>query len=562
MQLRSMVPPDSALGYGLTTLGATALSLVFSAFYVSTFVHWGITDEWFQRAQLVFMVWNAINDPLFAFLQDRPAKRAQDNRTAFVKSISWGGPWFALSFLLPWLPLGHWLAPLVGSEEAGVGLHFCISICLFDGMFTFVVLAQCGLFAELEASQYARSIILTWSQVATAFASIALFVAYPLVRESRASGSGWFSAYSVTLAAFAAACFYGTGQILAPAGDTRSQASISLEDRYDADEEVAQPSPGGGARDSDAVMVRRAVTTDLQGAALTPVSAPAAEVNDSGAGGGSWWGEALAVGRAWLGVVSLPDFLFFVVCNFLQIFDKTLNSALYTAAMPAILGKAFSDMTIGGILGSGVLVAPLLALALTPVLLRIGHSYPLIRGAFLFKTVLAALVAWLTFGADSEMEGWRAWLAAGYMVVHPAVTIVTFGWFSLSVSDIIDLDLVVNRRPRKLATSVFGLNALLTKPAESLAPMLFAPVLHTFSSSAPVERLDEGHWWASLLWLLGDLTPTDGVVQPEFRSVAAWRLVWGVPLVCGMIQLLLWSCCYSLREARRGESDDGDTTKD
>ena len=47
-----------------------------------------------------------------------------------------------------------------------------------------------------------------------------------------------------------------------------------------------------------------------------------------------------------------------------------------------------------------------------------------------------------------------------------------FATFNLLVSDVIDDDMRKNKRPAPLSSSVFGTNALITKPAMSLAPML------------------------------------------------------------------------------------------
>ncbi|KAA0168299.1 hypothetical protein FNF27_07179 [Cafeteria roenbergensis] len=504
----SRVTP-SAVAYASTTLGATLLASVFGAFYVSVFAkHWGITQGWFQTAQAVYLVWNAVNDPLFGWLQDRPGSQ-QNNKHAYATAIMWGGPLFGLSFLLPWLPIGDLIAPFVGGRDAGVGIHCCLSLSLFDGMFTYCVLAQCGLFAELEASQEGRSLVLAASQAATALGGAALFVAYPLLPDH----------------------LRGTGAD-SGAGSTAA-GELAARDRYDGS--------GAGGDDDDED-----------------------DDDDAGASGGgpsrSCGAELAHVASTWLQILSSPSFCLFVACNFLQVFNNTFNSALHAAAMPAIFRGAFSDAAVGAMLGAGAVLAPLISIALTPLLLRVGHSYPLIRGAFagkvLFALAVGAAVGSAAPGIASDGAAWWAsgvGLAALFMVLHRALANVTFGWFPLAVSDIIDADKAAYRRQRRLGTSVFGLNAMIVKPAESLAPMLFAPVLHDFAaaaaetaSSAAAELAPVSGWWSSLLWLLGDPTPADGEVNEAHRAIVAWRLVWGVPAVCGAIQLALWSF-YKLR---------------
>jgi hypothetical protein len=272
-------------------------------------------------------------------------------------------------------------------------------------------------------------------------------------------------------------------------------------------------------------------------------------------------GEFQALLRTWWTILQSRAFLLFVACNFLQVFNNTFNSALHAAAMPAIFDGAFSDAAVGGMLGSGAVLAPIMALSLTPVLLRVGHSYPMIQAAFAGKILMAGAAGALSMGIlpasslsaeGGGSAGWGHWGIAAFMVLHRAMGAVTFGWFAMAVSDIIDDDKRRNRRSRGLATSVFGLNAMIVKPAESLAPMLFAPVLHDFAAAAGGDMVASvgkssdfsgavSGWWSSLLWVLGDATPLDGQVSPGDRALVAWRLVWGVPVVCGMLQLLLWS---------------------
>lgn len=107
--------------------------------------------------QLVFMVWNAVNDPLFGYLQDTSKMRCCSQRRL---SILYGAPLYSLTFLLPWFPWrsyypGDWLS----------GLHLMVALCAFDGLLTFVLLAQCALFAEISSNHQNRLRLVQYSQV-------------------------------------------------------------------------------------------------------------------------------------------------------------------------------------------------------------------------------------------------------------------------------------------------------------------------------------------------------------------------------------------------------------
>lgn len=102
------------------------------------------------------MVWNAVNDPLFGYLQDNSRVRCCSQRRL---SILYGAPFYSLAFLLAWFPWrsyspGDWLS----------GLHLTVALCAFDGMLTFVLLAQCALFAEISSNHQNRLRLIKYNQ--------------------------------------------------------------------------------------------------------------------------------------------------------------------------------------------------------------------------------------------------------------------------------------------------------------------------------------------------------------------------------------------------------------
>jgi Na+/melibiose symporter-like transporter len=113
-----------------------------------------IEEKWFQTAQVLYLIWNAISDPLFAYIQDGTNFKFTRTRR---ESIKYSGPLFALSFLLPWIP---W-----GDNSILVGLHLVVSLFIWDTMFTFVGLAQCALFTELSHDPSDRIKLTIYQQI-------------------------------------------------------------------------------------------------------------------------------------------------------------------------------------------------------------------------------------------------------------------------------------------------------------------------------------------------------------------------------------------------------------
>lgn len=119
------------------------------------------------------MVWNAVNDPLFGYLQDNSRVPCCSQRRL---SILYGAPFYAIAFLLAWFP---WREYAPGDWMSGV--HLMVALCAFNGMLTFVLLAQCALFAEISGHHQSRLRLIKYNQVGKGgVLCIVFFVFYTL----------------------------------------------------------------------------------------------------------------------------------------------------------------------------------------------------------------------------------------------------------------------------------------------------------------------------------------------------------------------------------------------
>ncbi|XP_038007104.1 transmembrane protein 180-like isoform X5 [Motacilla alba alba] len=193
----------NALAYSMTTLGAGMMNSIFNFYYVKLFLNrYKISETGFHVAQVVFMVWNAINDPLFGYIQDNSRLKCCARRQF---SILYGAPLYGLAFLLPWFPWrqyqeGDWLC----------GLHLVVALCAFDGLLTFVLLAQCALFAESSGRHDGRLRLIKYNQVATLMGSTSVLFC-GLVSDNM-ENFAYFQAFAVLVAALATACMCCTGK--------------------------------------------------------------------------------------------------------------------------------------------------------------------------------------------------------------------------------------------------------------------------------------------------------------------------------------------------------------
>nr|XP_006820106.1 PREDICTED: uncharacterized protein LOC100376329 [Saccoglossus kowalevskii] len=122
----------------------------------------------------------------------------------------------------------------------------------------------------------------------------------------------------------------------------------------------------------------------------------------------------------------------------------------------------------------------------------------------------------------------HTWLLAVFFLMDVSLPNATFSFFNLSLTDIIDDDVVRFQRRSPLSSMMFGTNALFTKPAQSVAPMLVVSILNRHGYQSAISH---GH--------IED--------NPELLD-AIFLLVCAVPTVLGVCQLLAW-LQYTLRSS-------------
>ena len=169
--------------YCACVMGFSLISSAFGFYYVKIFLNfYHIEQSWFQFAQVLFLIWNAVNDPLFAYCQDNYQTRFTRTRR---ESILYGAPFFSLSFLIPWF---SW-----GNNPTIVGIHLICALCFYDTMFTFIGLAMCCLFTEISQDEQDRLKLTRCGQMASLLGSVST-----LVLEHTSGSLSNFKAFQVT----------------------------------------------------------------------------------------------------------------------------------------------------------------------------------------------------------------------------------------------------------------------------------------------------------------------------------------------------------------------------
>ncbi|XP_010895714.2 transmembrane protein 180 [Esox lucius] len=446
----------AAMAYSMTTLGAGMMNNIFSFYYVKLFLNkYKISEGAFNQSQVVYMVWNAVNDPLFGYMQDNSRVRCCSQRRL---SILYGAPFYALAFLLAWFP---WREYAPGDWMSGV--HLVVALCAFDGMLTFVLLAQCALFAEISGHHESRLRLIKYNQVASLIGSSSVLFCGLLSQNMDDFQA--FQGFAVLVAVLACGCMIYTG--------------LHSESRFDT-KESAPGSP---------------------------------EINDQDSGQSAL--SFSSVTSMTLQILTNKDFQLFVVMNFFQVFMVAFcNNFTMIFVEHLIPPDVLPSLAKSFMYGAGFICPQLLVLSGHRLLHRLGY-YKIILLTFYVEAGMAA--AMLLLGP------YHYYILAFFLTANMVLIQAAFSLFNLPLADIIDSDLQKHKRSSPLSSMVFGTNALFTKPAQSLAPIMVVSILNQFG----YESLKEAGRVAN---------PSD----LEALHKTMFYLVCVVPMCVAALQVLIW----------------------
>ncbi|XP_030592325.1 transmembrane protein 180-like isoform X1 [Archocentrus centrarchus] len=403
----------AALAYAMTTLGSSMINNIFSFYYVKLFLNrYKISEGAFHQSQVVYMVWNAVNDPLFGYLQDNSRVACCSQRRL---SILYGAPLYSLSFLLAWFPWrsyapGDWLS----------GLHLAVALCAFDGMLTFVLLAQCALFAEISSHHQNRLRLIKYNQVASLIGSSSVLFC-GVVSRNMEDFTG-FQAFTVLIAVLSCGCMLYTG----------FHSESRFDNKVNQYESVV---PGSDDQTSHACSFSTLRMLTWQ-------------------------------------ILTNRDFQLFVLMNFFQVFMLAFfNNFTMIFAENLIPPDVLPSFAKSIMYGAGFICPQLLVLSSQRLLHGLGY-YRIILFTFYVEAGMAAVM--LAVGPQ------HYYVLAFFLTINMVIIQACFSLFGLPLADIIDTDLQKYKRSSPLSSMVFGTNALFTKPAQSLAPMMVLSILNQF----------------------------------------------------------------------------------
>ncbi|CAK9108388.1 Transmembrane protein 180 (Major facilitator superfamily domain-containing 13A) [Durusdinium trenchii] len=517
-------PKAHHVGFGLVMLASSAMNNLFVTYYLDLFMNVvQLGARSFYLGQLVFMVWNATNDPIFGWLSDRvglrgadagkksPLGRQQSNILRRLAVIRTGGLLWCLAFVLIWFPPSR---DYVG--EAGMGLHFMLALCFYDGMLTLVEVNHSAILAEISSDSSERATMNAYSAVGAGLGSMSSLAGHALWARSEADLWG-FRAMSVALALVCGLSFeVGCRLMQRHARQGYNKASrLSAEDGV---EEIQCSACGPGVTaegsSSSSATLRPGRSRGRGAGASTgasTVTGPGSEATVDGERGA----EDGSVTGFLRQLLQQRNFWVFQALYFVQAFDCTFGKNHFSLFLDALAGRAFSAEVLGAIISASFILPWVGTLVVTPLIHRRG-LYAVVSG------ILVTRLLWCAGGAALGPQLATPALAAAFVLSNRVLSEAVCRVCPLVISDLVDEDRFLHRRSASASATIVGGSTLLGKASQSLAPMLGFSLL----------RSQQGG---------GAPAATGAADQAGLLSLLVL-----LPLCCVGAQLLLWRL-YSLR---------------
>jgi len=151
------------LGAGIGLPSQIAFSAL--TFFYNTAL--GLSTELTGIAWLIFSIWNAINDPLFGFIEDRTKSEKYGRRIPYIR---FGAPIYGIAFIFCWIPLVDM------NNQFALFFNLTIVLFIFDTLFTILGLINFTLPAEMALTAKERANLLVYGAAISSISYVIAFI--------------------------------------------------------------------------------------------------------------------------------------------------------------------------------------------------------------------------------------------------------------------------------------------------------------------------------------------------------------------------------------------------
>lgn len=164
IEIKESIPTKQKVAFGIVGMSVSMLSNIGLGSAITFFynIKMSLSEELTSLAWIIFMVWNAVNDPLFGILEEKTSTKIGRR----IPYIRYGSPFFALTFIFCWFP--------IVDGQIGLFFNLLLVLFLFDSTFTMIGLITYTLPAEMSITQEGRTEISKFNII---FSAIGMLIA-------------------------------------------------------------------------------------------------------------------------------------------------------------------------------------------------------------------------------------------------------------------------------------------------------------------------------------------------------------------------------------------------
>ena len=177
-EISEIVPMKEKLSYAFGQMPGTFYGGIMGVIQSFYFAWMGLITIWITIAQIVYAVWNVVNDPIFgnAIGNTRYHNKKRGEVQRYIPYIKFGAPIFSLCFALVFFPPAAWRG-----QTSNLGIQFwlftwyLVTQIAYDTLFTLVLCAYVALLPQMTLNQREREKIQLYG---TAFQLPAILIGF------------------------------------------------------------------------------------------------------------------------------------------------------------------------------------------------------------------------------------------------------------------------------------------------------------------------------------------------------------------------------------------------
>lgn len=154
-----IVPMKEKLAYAFAQMPGTFYGGVMGVIQSFYYAWMGLLPIWITVAQVVYAIWNVVNDPIFGNIigNTRYSNRKKGEIQRYIPYIKFGAPIFSLCFALVFFPPDPWRGKTSNLIiQVWLFVWYLVTQIAYDTMFTLVLCAYVALLPQMTLNQRER----------------------------------------------------------------------------------------------------------------------------------------------------------------------------------------------------------------------------------------------------------------------------------------------------------------------------------------------------------------------------------------------------------------------